>query len=1403
MLPPFKIRQLHLRNPFGPPDEGQAQITVRISLLDYNEVILKHPEAALSYMDEDDGEIVTVGSSLELQDRLNEPVPLSPTSPISTSMHIFDINTQETGVLGIWRDIVTRSGPPGWFDMRGAFNKNTEMTGSATEYWQDPIIDLEAKRVRCFEATNPPQSAPMHSPSESSRDRQLYPDLKQGLDSQKEAMLQKADPLSLNQPFILRSAESPHSILTNEGRQQAKDAGAKLRSSIKPSGSKDQFTVQPEKVAHQNRWVSYGRAAQSTSYHGEGKVEADRSTGESSLSATIKPISTEKLARGNDLISAPTVVIEKIHSHKQNAEMKPLTTSTKGKVPQIQQSQKPLLEAFEAELAGLVEKSPKESPHNNNGEANIINDAPPLVASTQDSSSTHISPPAVNGTSPSPTRAPAAADIASPGDLITHTIRSFVDGVGLLASDLRTTFPEAHDDIALAQQHMPQAFEQVVWGAFRGFGAHVQSLANFVQEATAAAGDVADRTAQLETEALMGAVEGLQSLAQGVGEISRGIFGSVPSNVAVGLGEGNGEIAETAMDAGPRTSASDDIIHARVVSDASSEANANPASSLLSAQTAPQTLPGKTLRPETLHISQDGITSAVESVSLGHPKSSPRAINQQTSLKDATQRLGEAQEHQALPISANLTSMKVSTPEEYETVHQKKREEAADERQAVRRRVKNLLEKTEQRTDQCSASKSSTLLDCQIEDSDAKPTVTVDCKPNYDRNHNIQGVVSQDSKPSDPPPPTASDLDLLGRTPRACAPGCSLGLETCHNHCTTSDLPYYPRPDINRGRRPRRSLSSVSPRLPYEYIIPPTDYRDQAQNVKEPSMPFLEDRDECTRSRSPPIRRKMYRSPPRRPPPGWPRFPRHGPIHLPHDTSPLCGEAQHGSRSSKVPRMTAYSGRSRESDLAQRHAQPLGLEETQVNTQQHQPVSALRHRQSWHPGSHGRPVDRLRARIPANLPVETATPHAKVFSTADITNLDGLRHSRSFAATRERKTNFWTQAASRADNHLGNCREWIDSSDHVSTAPEFRSFEGGPTLRDQASEIKLDKINGHPPSQGSETLKRASTLVTPASNQQRSALQPYPISPAPPPPFPIPHPTASEELIQPSQFPEMNRFPSLHQFENGPSTFRYSPPFPPLPSMNPLIPNRPINCAIKPSQSNNSFSPQVSLESNDDRPQDYSLSAPGPPSEALYTHNASVHLPSHSIERGNEFKPDGSGTFAGMKTLPVRPAGLGPPEPGARLARPFDPLDPLAESVTLHRNRLIQGVRRSATERHAQPDHLSLNRSSYPRYYDARRFSLQEPRRASKVTEAPRTNANTSTTRLVDFADLHEDTTTVGKVQECVEQLKVLGFGTEDDGGVGRLVIYAQAADGDLEAAMEIIEEERKAYQQNASRPGR
>src|ERR1700742_4486633 len=71
MLPPFRIRHLRASdNPAGPdlgddflssPIHQDEDALVAISEPEYDSLISRHPEAALSYLDEDDGEIITVG----------------------------------------------------------------------------------------------------------------------------------------------------------------------------------------------------------------------------------------------------------------------------------------------------------------------------------------------------------------------------------------------------------------------------------------------------------------------------------------------------------------------------------------------------------------------------------------------------------------------------------------------------------------------------------------------------------------------------------------------------------------------------------------------------------------------------------------------------------------------------------------------------------------------------------------------------------------------------------------------------------------------------------------------------------------------------------------------------------------------------------------------------------------------------------------------------------------------------------------------------------------------------------------------------------------------------------------------------------------------------------------------
>ena len=70
----------------------------------------------------------------------------------------------------------------------------------------------------------------------------------------------------------------------------------------------------------------------------------------------------------------------------------------------------------------------------------------------------------------------------------------------------------------------------------------------------------------------------------------------------------------------------------------------------------------------------------------------------------------------------------------------------------------------------------------------------------------------------------------------------------------------------------------------------------------------------------------------------------------------------------------------------------------------------------------------------------------------------------------------------------------------------------------------------------------------------------------------------------------------------------------------------------------------------------------------------------------------------------------------------------------------------------------------------------------------------------VTFRSFNGDTSSASanasttKIEKCVEQLRNLGFSKEEDGGLERLKIYAQDADGDVWDAVDMIEGERKVW---------
>ncbi|KMU90320.1 hypothetical protein CIHG_08129 [Coccidioides immitis H538.4] len=216
---------------------------VEVSRSEYDETISKFPEAQLHYIDDDDGGRVTVGSSFELAQRLDEPPAgisalqaMSPLGQLGGSpMHIFDINKSSSSIK-TWK----------------TFHARTSSRARASQSHMSPLLDVsethEAHAVppsnfnnisddplkRWFEACNPPKLPPED--------------------------VQKAEAASENkspqdQAEAACGSTSSCGSLTDEGRKQAQAAGAKFRKSRNIWSKSSSPLLAP--TAAQNFWSCY------------------------------------------------------------------------------------------------------------------------------------------------------------------------------------------------------------------------------------------------------------------------------------------------------------------------------------------------------------------------------------------------------------------------------------------------------------------------------------------------------------------------------------------------------------------------------------------------------------------------------------------------------------------------------------------------------------------------------------------------------------------------------------------------------------------------------------------------------------------------------------------------------------------------------------------------------------------------------------------------------------------------------------------------------------------------------------------------------------------------------------------------------------------------------------------
>lgn len=283
-----------------------------------------------------------------------------------------------------------------------------------------------------------------------------------------------------------------------------------------------------------------------------------------------------------------------------------------------------------------------------------------------------------------------------------------------------------------------------------------------------------------------------------------------------------------------------------------------------------------------------------------------------------------------------------------------------------------------------------------------------------------------------------------------------------------------------------------------------------------------------------------------------------------------------------------------------------------------------------------------------------------------------------------------------------------------------------------------------------------------------------------------------EELcnIQRANSPPLDaRFPTLAQF--GGENFGAAPTFPALPDMQPLVPER------APCQNMHGTRSEEPKPSNGSLPL---LSSPSSAEGSRQSHDSVNGRHEHSAQQ------------KGHEVIPLSRLSS-----AARLAEPFDPLE-AEPSAQPH---LTEGLRRNATIASTDIRRAARRRRPYSEVFDGLgrvpwagflqenvrermghyrasddkgrppSANLEHPERLPR----PETRSRRSPLTAAGYDNQHHDDSTVGKINDCVEQLRELGFGGQDSDSAGRLLVYAQAAEGVLVDAIDLIEEEQRAWQ--------
>ncbi|PGH18652.1 hypothetical protein AJ80_04399 [Polytolypa hystricis UAMH7299] len=479
---------------------------VQVSADEYDRTISENPEATLTYVDEED-ERVTVGSSMELAQRLDEPVQLpyslsNPTYQHSddthelSRMHIFDIQ-RTNSALNTWRTFEKRTtaelnalnrGPSSLAQspkedlLQGELDNDINDSGICVFVGSMKLLaqeEDEDPRDHWFRLCNPPLAS--SDPAPASEDAQTEPR------SSGQSVLRILPPQGTDDDAILAEKGADNdawrsrtsSSITEEGKRQAREAGAKIRASrdLWFHSSPSNLSIP---VASENSWSSYSNIPSAFTSE-RPPTQREPKSRESPILQEAQPLLTafeEELSRlmDKELVNASSVA---------SAEAEPKA------------------EATEAELKAEATEAESKAEAAEAAEANASPEPRPLQ--TEESNTSSQSAP-------------------KPVELFEQTMNSLFRGVGLLTSELRSKLPEVERRVLDAHQHLPTHVEANISGTINAIGAHIQTLANSVQDAAVSTRTAADRVREAELRDAGQAVDNLQNLATDLGEMGRTLF---------------------------------------------------------------------------------------------------------------------------------------------------------------------------------------------------------------------------------------------------------------------------------------------------------------------------------------------------------------------------------------------------------------------------------------------------------------------------------------------------------------------------------------------------------------------------------------------------------------------------------------------------------------------------------------------------------------------------------------------------------------------------------------------------------------------------------------------------------------------------------------------------------------